>query len=182
VVIRSHAVAILAVGFAVLPAWGQAPWAGGGFTPFPSGPVTAPAATSPAAATTKPAATTTAVAAFPDVAPARPAAPQHDDVTDLLATDPYAAELAFREAQRNLFGDGLEDDDPYAEALRLVNPYSVPAATARNTVPANPYRGATARNVDLAKPYAAARASGADLANPYTTAPLGPDLSNPYRR
>jgi len=181
VVIRSHAVAVLAVGFAVLPAWGQAPWAGGGFSPFPSGTVTAPAAISPAVATTKPAATTTAVAAFPDVAPARPSAPTHDDVTDLLTTDPYAAELAFREAQRNLFGDGLEDDDPYAEALRLVNPYTASAATAQTAIPAHPYRGATARNVYLANPYTAGRPRGADLANPYTaTAPLGPDLSNPY--
>jgi len=183
VVIRSHAVAVLAVGFAVLPAWGQALWTGGGFGPFPSGTAAAPAATSSTAVTTKPTGTTTAVAAFPDVAPARPAAPLHDDVTDLLATDPYAAELAFREAQRNLFGDALEDDDPYAEALRLVNPYTASTATAQSAVPANPYRGATARNVDLGNPYTAARTRDADLTNPYTArAPLGPDLSNPYRR
>src|SRR5205814_34068 len=82
-----------ASGFAVLPAWGPARWAGAGFTPLPSGTASVPVAATPTAATTKTTATTTAVAAFPDVAPPPMAAP-HNDVAELLATDPYAAELA----------------------------------------------------------------------------------------
>jgi hypothetical protein len=169
VVTRRHAGALVVVGLVELSAWAQVP-ASGERTTTAAGTNTPPATAVRAA--------TTAVAAFPDVAKERPK-PAPDRALELLATDPYAAELAFREAQRNLFGDALEDEDPYAEALRLVNPYT---GNAVHRGPSNPYALRRPRPV-VSSAYRASAAGPDDLANPYAMSAARPvDLSNPYTR
>jgi hypothetical protein len=64
-----------------------------------------------------------AVAAFPDVVPERPKPPV-DPALELLATDPYEAELMARKIAMNLYGEDPALDDPYAEERRLANPYT----------------------------------------------------------
>ncbi len=107
-------------------------------------------------------------ASFPDVAfAARGAA--RDPASDLLASNPYEAELAPYRTALNVEGDHPLLEDPYEDARRFANPYE-------NTVGvANPYVDAL-RESEMRKQ--------ARLENPYTTqlrdeAAL---LQNPYAR
>jgi hypothetical protein len=145
---------VLLAGSIAVPALAEQHW-----TP-PYAPEAAALAARPEAAAFR--AASTAVAAFPDVVPERPKPPV-DPALELLATDPYEAELMARKIAMNLFaarpgprdGEDAALDDPYAEELRLANPYT--------------------DDIRLASPYP----DTARLDNPYSDTLL---LEDPYRR
>lgn len=106
------------------------------------------------------------VAAFPDVAP-RGKAPA-DPARELLASNPYEAQLAPYRAALNLDGEHPLLEDPYEDARRFANPYE-------NTVGlANPYVDALReselrRQARLDNPYTKQlRDDAVNLDNPYT--------------
>jgi hypothetical protein len=66
---------------------------------------------------------TKAVASFPDVVPNR-APPPVDPALELLASDPYEAQLMAIKIAVNLYGGVSALEDPYAEERRLANPYT----------------------------------------------------------
>lgn len=116
------------------------------------------------------AATTThsSSASFPDVAPARRA--PADPALELLASNPYAAQLAGYKTALNLDGEHPLLEDPYAETMLFTNPYE------RTVGIANPYVDAI-RKVDGREQ--------ARLDNPYTErlhAAASVNLDNPYSR
>jgi hypothetical protein len=142
---------------------------------------------------------TQSVAVFPDVTPGpppearfqdvKPAAPP-DPSLELLATNPYEAQLAAALAAQNLYGDELKNPyidelrfaNPYTDELRLQNPYARRPSLATgvglmNPYPTMPQQGPSSRpsssNVDLRNPYR----QPAELRNPYepeTPAPIAP--------
>ncbi len=121
-----------------------------------------PAATS--AATT----TRASSASFPDVAPARHR--PSDPALELLASNPYEAQLAGYRTALNLDGDHPLLEDPYAETMLFTTPYE------RTVGIANPYVDAI-RKVDGREQ--------ARLDNPYTErlrAGASVNLDNPYSR
>src|SRR4051812_39893638 len=65
----------------------------------------------------------TAVAAFPDVVSERPT-PRTDAALELLATNPYEAQLMAHKIAMNLYGEDPALEDPYADDRRLANPYT----------------------------------------------------------
>lgn len=106
-------------------------------------------------------------ATFPDVAPARGKAPA-DPARELLASNPYEAQLAPYRAALNVDGDHPLLEDPYEDTRRFVNPYE-------NTVGiANPYVDALResemrRQARLENPYSKQlREDAVNLENPYT--------------
>jgi hypothetical protein len=64
------------------------------------------------------------VAAFPDVVPESEAHAAKDPLTELLDEDPYADVLAAIHVRENLDGPDIDDEDPYAEQMKLMNPYT----------------------------------------------------------
>jgi hypothetical protein len=123
---------------------------------------------------------TQSYAVFPDVTPGPPPSasfadvkppPPPDPSLELLATNPYEAQLSAALAARNLYGDELADPyvdelrfaNPYTDELRLQNPYSTRPELARRAGVANPY-SASRNDVDLTNPYVA----------PVTTVPVMP--------
>jgi hypothetical protein len=109
------------------------------------------------------------VATFPDVKPARQTTIPRDPIIELLASNPYEAQLAPYRAALAIAGDHPLLEDPYEDARRFANPYE-------NTVGiANPYVDAL-RESEFAKQ--------ARLENPYSKQ-LRDDfvnLDNPYAR
>src|SRR5262245_52060985 len=74
---------------------------------------------------------TQSFAAFPDVTPGPPPSasfadvkppPPPDPSLELLATNPYEAQMSAALAARNLYGDELAN--PYVDELRFANPYT----------------------------------------------------------
>jgi hypothetical protein len=143
---------IAALGCMALPVLAEEPWA-------PSSEAVATKA-APVNATSRP--PTTAVAAFPDVVPERPAQPI-DPALELLASDPYEAQLMARKIAVNLYGEDAEVDSPYADELRLANPYTDSLRGGRPI----------AKSVRLDNPYSASLG----LENPYSDSLR---LDNPY--
>lgn len=123
-----------------------------------------------AAADEPPASTrrTQSFAIFPDVMPGPPPSatfadvkppPPPDPSLELLATNPYEAQLSAALAARNLYGDELANPyvdelrlaNPYTDEIRLQNPYSTRSPLA---VSAGSVRGSPRNDVDLTNPYA----------------------------
>lgn len=119
---------------------------------------------------------TQSVAVFPDVTPGPPPSatfkdvkpvPAPDPSLELLATNPYEAQLAAAQAARNLYGDEMANPyadelslaNPYSDEIHLQNPYSTRSALA---TPAGSVGGKPRNDVDRTNPYAA----------PATTAPV----------
>ena len=132
-----------------------------------------------AAEPSEPVRRTQSVAIFPDVTPGPPPSasfvdekppPPPDRSLELLATNPYEAQLAAALAARNLYGDDMANPyvdeirfaNPYTDELRLQNPYALRPALAAGVGRANP-SGASRNDVDLTNPYA-----------PPTTTPVAP--------
>lgn len=67
---------------------------------------------------------TMAVAAFPDVVPESKTHASKDPAAELLDGDPYADELAVIRVRINHHDPAVDGVDPYAEQLRLMNPYT----------------------------------------------------------
>lgn len=139
------------------------------------------------------AARTAAVAVFPDVTPGPPRSAAFPDAEsrtapdsslELLATNPYEADLAAALARQNLYGGDLSNPysdevhlaNPYTDELRLTNPYSGRLELAEREIAdlslTNPYSAsrparseparATASVARLRKPGAGASVSRAD--------------------
>ena len=90
---------------------------------------------------------TPAVAAFPDVVPEPKKPAATDPVTELLGEDPYADVLTAIHVRENLYGAAIDDEDPYADQMKLMNPYTeelrhrmrVVAAPLMTDLDTNPY-------------------------------------------
>lgn len=67
---------------------------------------------------------TMAVAAFPDVLPGSKARAQQDPALELLDADPYADALAAIRVRVSRYDPAVDGEEPYAEQLRLINPYT----------------------------------------------------------
>jgi hypothetical protein len=128
---------------------------------------------------------TQSVAVFPDVTPGPPPAASFQDVKpppppdpslELLASNPYDAQLAAALAAQNLYGDELANPyveearlaNPYTDELRFQNPYAQPALAKRE-----------APNVALSNPYSALlRPANANRSDASTGVI---DFTNPYQ-
>jgi hypothetical protein len=67
---------------------------------------------------------TAAVAAFPDVVTQPKTHAVTDPVAALLDGDPYADALAAIRDRQSASEASLDDEDPYAEQMKLMNPYT----------------------------------------------------------
>jgi hypothetical protein len=108
--------------------------------------------------------TTTAVAAFPDVVPEHPAQPV-DPALELLASDPYEAQLTARKIAANLYGEDAELDSPYAEQLRLANPYTDRLRARRPVADSARFDNPYSASLTLENPYS----DSLRMENPYST-------------
>lgn len=109
------------------------------------------------------------VASFPDVQPAHGAKPT-DPAFELLASNPYEAQLDAYRSALTLHGENPLLEDPYSDAMRFANPYEHGVGIA------NPYVDAL-RESELRRQ--------ASLENPYTKRLRGAadvNLENPYSR
>jgi hypothetical protein len=107
------------------------------------------------------------VAAFPDVSEARHGMPR-DPTSELLAANPYEAQLAPYRSALDIDGEHPLLEDPYEDTKRFVNPYE-------NSVGiANPYVDALResemrRQARLDNPYTKQlRDNAVNLENPYS--------------
>lgn len=145
---------IVALASLALPVLAEESWA-------PSSPTTTKVA---APVTDAPPPTTTAVAAFPDIAPERAAQPV-DPALELLASDPYEAQLQARKIAANLYGEDPELDDPYAEQRRLANPYTDRLRARRPVADSTRLENPYSASLTLENPYS----DSLRMENPYST-------------
>jgi hypothetical protein len=92
---------------------------------------------------------TTPVAAFPDIVPGAKTTASKDPVAELLDGDPYADALAAIHLRTSRYDPAVDGEDPYAEQLRLMNPYTeelhvrpraaAPTTTELLDIETNPY-------------------------------------------
>lgn len=162
-VFPARTLALIVLGSTGVSAWGQVDAPGAGRS--------VPGSATPAV----PAPVTTAVATFPDVVEAHPhrtRAPTHE----LLDGNPYGDELVRLKAQENLFGLSIDDENPYAEQMRLANPYTLELRLkSPYTEGSGSRRDALSNDRDFENPYGQATAL---VAKPT----LEPDFENPYAR